>query len=139
MAGNAREIATTTEDVYSLLSVDQIKKHDSVDDKEDNFEAWTFPFQMMTHHLGWGNLIDERIRQNIPSLPNPLWRITSCHEQNPLLFQRLQDKALTIVIGVGIENGYEALRLIFREFKLREDDNYHGMPITINQPTWWTI
>ena len=40
-------------------------------------------------------------------------------------------------MGVGPGQGFEALRLIFREFRPRGDTSQHNMLVTIIQPRWW--
>ena len=53
------------------------------------------------------------------------------------LSQRMQGKALGIVILVKEQNGGEAMRQIYAEYQLRGDASDHGILLAILQPKWW--
>ena len=125
---------------FDLLTISEIRKRDVFDGKDENFEAWAFPFEIEAAHLGWDGLTTAAVASN-GALPNQGWLAEHFGVNRNLylwLSQRLRGKALTIVMGVEAGMGFEALRLLFKEYRPRGDTSHHNMLVTIIQPKWWT-
>ena len=122
-----------------LLSIKEIRTRDRFSGMKADFEAWAFPFETDVANLGWGELVETAINMKEPISDEALNAVTRGVGMNLYLWlsQRMQGKALGIVSLVKEQNGWEALRLIYAEYRPRGDASDHGMLLAILQPKWW--
>ena len=120
-----------------LLALKDIRQHDAFTGKQEDFESWIFAFEAEAGALGWGELIREVAEKTEPIRPQEGWIGLIARNLFLLLAHKTKSKAQVLVRHVPDQNGLEALRMIYREFRPQGNIPSHTLLTTIIQPRWW--
>ena len=123
-----------------LLSMKEIKNRDTFSGVKEDFAAWAFTFEADVSQLGWGSEVAAAVAHpNVIDKSALNARLEAVGSNLYLwLSQRMKGGALTHVMLVENGHGFEALRLIYAEYKTKGQAANHSMLSIIIQPSWWT-